>query len=227
MTQFNIVRYQGSKHITLVADPKLNEGLNKTIAITSSNAKLAEEAMDTQLARVTEGTFSTNIEDYKGFGKMDTKRLQALYEKTEKMLGAHEMIEEILIKRGVIQPKAKKAKTTKKETAPKDPKDLKEFKKCTSEECLQARLAEARKNYRRFCTFICNKTHQEETGIIRSARLDKRSGFIQYRIEIVIPLEDNKYERTHRVFGKADDSQDLHMLEFATSDDVAVEGENS
>lgn len=71
---------------------------------------------------------------------------------------------------------------------------------------LQAELATARKNYRRTVEFLCTKTHTREVGIVRSARLDKRTDFIQYRIEIIAG------DLMGQVYGKGYDSKDLEWL---------------
>ena len=71
---------------------------------------------------------------------------------------------------------------------------------------LQEELAEARKNYRRTCEFTVTKTKTREIGIVRSARLDKRTDFIQYRIEIIAG------SLMGQVYGKAWDSKDLEWL---------------
>lgn len=71
---------------------------------------------------------------------------------------------------------------------------------------LQEELAEARKNYRRTCEFTVTKTKTREIGIVRSARLDKRTDFIQYRIEIITG------SMMGQVYGKAWDSKDLEWL---------------
>jgi outer membrane biosynthesis protein TonB len=97
-----------------------------------------------------------------------------------------------------IQEKAPE-KEPKQET-PKAEKDTK------TPEQLQSDLAEARKNYKRTVEFLCTKTKTREVGIVRSARLDKRTSFIQYRIEIIAgPMMG-------QVFGKGNESKDLEWL---------------
>jgi hypothetical protein len=67
-------------------------------------------------------------------------------------------------------------------------------------------LAEARKNSQRTVEFLCTKTKTREVGIVRSARLDKRTSFIQYRIEIIAgPMMG-------QMFGKGNESKDLEWL---------------
>ena len=125
------------------------------------------------------------------------------------MLGAHEMIEAILIKRGAISVSEPEGDLPEEETKP-----IREYKKCMTEECLQTRLAEARTNYKKLVKFLCTKDKEEHFGIIRSARLDKRSGFIQYRIEIIeAPSYNDPYEKTGRIYGKGDDSKDLIIFD--------------
>ena len=130
------------------------------------------------------------------------------------MLGAKEMMEAILIKRNaisIVEPTEEEETEEEEATKP-----VREYKKCMTEECLQARLAEARTNYKKFCKFLCTKDKEEHFGLIRSARLDKRSGFIQYRIEILEkPTEDDTIytQRSGRIYGKGDDSKDLTIFE--------------
>lgn len=102
-------------------------------------------------------------------------------------------------------PKAATKKTAKAEKAQKTPLN-KEPKTRKSPEQLQSELAEARKNYKRTVEFLCTKTKTREVGVIRSARLDKRTDFIQYRIEIIAG------DLMGQVFGKGWDSKDLEWL---------------
>ena len=96
----------------------------------------------------------------------------------------------------------------------KPEKAPREYKKCMTEECLQNRLEAARLNYGKIAKFLCTKDKEEHFGIIRSARLDKRSGFIQYRIEIIAaPSYNEPYEKTGKVYGKGDDSKDLIIFD--------------
>ena len=96
---------------------------------------------------------------------------------------------------------------SKPERAPRKETPLdKEPKVRKSPEELQADLANARKNYRRTVEFLCTKTKTREVGIVRSARLDKRTDFIQYRIEIIAG------DLMGQVYGKGVDSQDLEWL---------------
>lgn len=93
--------------------------------------------------------------------------------------------------------------TPKKEPEQEAPKAEKVHK---TPEQLQSELAEARKNYKRTVEFLCTKTKTREIGIIRSARLDKRTSFIQYRIEII------EGSMKGQVFGKGNTSKDLEWL---------------
>jgi len=211
MKQINTLRYTGSNHISLISDKKNNPVLVSTVQATSLSTEEAEAQLKADLSLQIEGDFELVITDFdrKKFTNLTTEKLLAYYDKTEKMLGAHEMIEAILIKRGAISIPEEVEETV--EEAPEE-KPVREYKKCMTEECLQARLAEARTNYKKFVKFLCTKDKEEHFGIIRSARLDKRSGFIQYRIEIIEkPTEDATIytERTGRIYGKGDDSKDL------------------
>lgn len=221
MKTINVTRYTGSNHVSLVADQKNNPELSATLQATALSAEEAEINLKTRIGEqlsegdniITPEDLEFVVTDFAKFTSFDTQRLLKMYDKTEEMLGAHEMIEAILIKRGAMtindDPEEEPA-----EPVEEAPKPVREYKKCMTEECLQARLAEARKNYKKFVRFLCTKTKTEETGIIRSARLDKRSGFIQYRIEILnINPKDNTYTKSGRIFGKGDDSKDLVIFE--------------
>ena len=94
----------------------------------------------------------------------------------------------------------KAAKKAQKTPLDKEPKTRK------SPEQLRSELAEARKNYKRTVEFLCTKTKTREVGVVRSARLDKRTDFIQYRIEIITG------DLMGQVFGKGWDSKDLEWL---------------
>lgn len=213
MKQINTLRYTGSNHVSLIADKKNNPTLISTVQATSLSAEEAEAQLKADLSLQVEGDFELVITDFdrKKFTNLTTEKLLAYYDKTEKMLGAHEMIEAILIKRGALSIPEE---TPESEEETPEEKPVREYKKCMTEECLQTRLAEARTNYKKFCKFLCTKDKEEHFGIIRSARLDKRSGFIQYRIEIIAaPSYNEPYEKTGKVYGKGDDSKDLIIFE--------------
>ena len=221
MKQINTLRYTGSNHVSIIADKKNNASLLSTIQATALSSEEAEAQLKADLSLQIEDEFELIITDFdrKKFTNLTTEKLLKLYDKSEKMLGAHEMIEAILTKRGaisVVEPEEE-------ENEPAEPvegegedevKPAREYKKCMTEECLQARLAEARTNYKKFVKFLCTKDKEEHFGIIRSARLDKRSGFIQYRIEIIeAPAYNEPYEKTGRIYGKGDDSKDLTIFD--------------
>lgn len=222
MKQINIIRYTGSNHVSLIADKKNNAFLLSSIQATALSSEEAEAQLTSDLSLQIEDEFTLTITDFdrKKFTNLPTEKLLKLYEKTESMLGAKEMMEAILIKRNALsiveteeEPQEPVEGEGKNE---EDTKPVREYKKCMTEECLQARLAEARTNYKKFCKFVCTKDKEEHFGIIRSARLDKRSGFIQYRIEILEkPTEDDTIytQRSGRIYGKGDDSKDLTIFE--------------
>lgn len=217
MKQINTLRYTGSNHVSIIADKKNNASLLSTIQATALSSEEAEAQLKADLSLQIEGEFELNIADFdrKKFTNLTTEKLLKLYDKSEKMLGAHEMIEAILAKRGaisVVEPEEEENEPA--EPVEGDPKPVRKYKKCMTEECLQTRLAEARTNYKKFVKFLCTKDKEEHFGIIRSARLDKRSGFIQYRIEIIeAPAYNEPYEKTGRIYGKGDDSKDLTIFD--------------
>ena len=211
MKQINIIRYTGNNHVSIIADKKNNASLLSTVQATALSSEEAEAQLKADLSLQIEDEFELSITDYdrKKFTSLTTEKLLKLYDKSEKMLGAHEMIEAILIKRGAISVAEPEGDLPEEETKP-----IREYKKCMTEECLQTRLAEARTNYKKFVKFLCTKDKEEHFGIIRSARLDKRSGFIQYRIEIIeAPSYNDPYEKTGRIYGKGDDSKDLIIFD--------------
>ena len=211
MKQINIIRYTGSNHVSIIADKKNNASLLSTVQATALSSEEAEAQLKADLSLQIEDEFELIITDFdrKKFTSLTTEKLLKLYDKSEKMLGAHEMIEAILIKRGAISVAEPEGDLPEEEAKP-----IREYKKCMTEECLQTRLAEARTNYKKFVKFLCTKDKEEHFGIIRSARLDKRSGFIQYRIEIIeAPSYNEPYERTGRIYGKGDDSKDLTIFD--------------
>lgn len=222
MKKINTLRYTGSKNVTLIADKKNNPELPAPMQVTLpiDSDLNPEDLLRTQIAEqiseedlpYTAKDIELEIKDAPKFTKYTTEQLLKYYDKTEEMLGAHEQIEEILLKRGALT--INEEEPAEEET--EETKTQREYKKCMTEECLQARLAEARKNYKKFVKFLCTKTKTEEFGIIRSARLDKRSGFIQYRIEIIAKATEDSAtytERSGRIFGKGDDSKDLTIFE--------------
>lgn len=221
MKTINTLRYTGSNHISLIADKKNNASLLSTVQATALSSEEAEAQLKTDLSLQIEDEFELNVVDFdrKKFTNLTTEKLLKLYDKTEKMLGAHEMLEAILIKRGaisVVDPEENESAEPVEGEGEDEVKPVREYKKCMTEECLQARLAEARTNYKKFVKFLCTKDKEEHFGIIRSARLDKRSGFIQYRIEIIEkPTEDATIytEKTGRIYGKGDDSKDLTIFD--------------
>lgn len=220
MKQINIIRYTGSNHVSLIADKKNNAFLLGSIQATALSSEEAEAQLTSDLSLQVEEEFTLTITDFdrKKFTNLPTEKLLKLYEKTESMLGAKEMMEAVLIKRNAISiVEEESAEPVEGEDETEEvTKPVREYKKCMTEECLQARLAEARKNYKKFCKFVCTKDKEEHFGLIRSARLDKRSGFIQYRIEILEkPTEDDTIytQRSGRIYGKGDDSKDLTIFE--------------
>lgn len=216
MKQINIIRYTGSNHVSLIADKKNNAFLVSSLQATALSSEEAEAQLTSDLSLQVEEEFTLTITDFdrKKFTNLPTEKLLKLYEKTESMLGAKEMMEAILTKRGALTILEEEIEEPQEPVEgegenEEDTKPVREYKKCMTEECLQARLAEARKNYKKFCKFVCTKDKEEHFGLIRSARLDKRSGFIQYRIEILEQVDETGYDRTGRIYGKGDDSKDL------------------
>lgn len=139
------------------------------------------------------------------------KKSQKSAKETKKAKKAAKKAETPVIENPAIQEEApveQEAPAIQEETPKKEPKQKapKAEKVTKTPEQLQSELAEARKNYKRTVEFLCTKTETREVGIIRSARLDKRTSFIQYRIEIIAgPMMG-------QVFGKGNESKDLEWL---------------
>lgn len=127
----------------------------------------------------------------------DTKSLLAFQSKSPNLAGV-ELAEEVLTSRNVAfdarrdvmveepQPEeTPKPKKEKKEKTVKEPKEPRKLLKQYDDEELAQILATARKNKGFTASFQCKKYGaQRLTGRITGARLDKRSNFIQYRIEV-------------------------------------------
>ena len=147
MKQINIIRYTGNNHVSIIADKKNNASLLSTVQATALSSEEAEAQLKADLSLQIEDEFELSITDYdrKKFTNLTTEKLLKLYGKSEKMLGAHEMIEAILTKRGAISVVDPEEDPQEEETKP-----IREYKKCMTEECLQARLAEARTNYKKY-----------------------------------------------------------------------------
>ena len=125
----------------------------------------------------------------------DTKSLLAFQSKSPNLAGV-ELTEKVLTDRNVAfvprtdielspveAPKPKEDK--KKEKPAKEPKEPRKLLKQYDDEELAQILATARKNKGFTASFQCKKYGaQRLTGRITGARLDKRSNFIQYRIEV-------------------------------------------
>lgn len=219
MKKIYITRYIGTNHTTLVAEKKHNpETLKEDTQFTYETGmhndheaielwKDLVQKMNTTL----EVRFDIEVKKdwtVKDFSKIDTARLQKMYDKTKEMLGAKELIAEVLVKRGALEPAPQKKSSKTVEGTPE--KKDRVYKKSMSNAELQLRLASVRENIVKNhpkVKFYCTKEKKEYTGIIRTARLDKRSGLIQFRIEIL--AEDGT--RTGRILGKADNSNEIQF----------------
>lgn len=219
MKKIYITRYVGTAHTTLVAEKKHNPETLKEDSQLTYKTEMHNDHEAIKLWKDLIRKVNANSEDefdlevrkdwtLKDFSKIDTARLKKMYDKTEKMLGAKELIAEVLIKRGALEPAPQKKSSETVEGTPE--KKERTYKKSMSDKDLQARLAHVRetivKNHP-IVRFYCNKEAKLYRGIIRTARLDKRSGLIQFRIEIL--AADGT--RTGRILGKADDSKTIQF----------------
>lgn len=103
--------------------------------------------------------------------------------------------------KGALDETPAEEKPEDKKEEKKEPRKLKKQK---SDEDALAELEEAKKNKGRKIKFMCTKTKQEEEGVIKGVRLDKRNNFIQYRIDV----------EGLGQFGKGIDSEDLKLGDF-------------
>lgn len=221
MLQVKVARYQGQENTTLTISKKNNPSINGYIElnIPATTSKEDEEAR--LLAKVKEVTGQEEVEfvtkDFttKDFASFSTKQIQDKLAKLgDTCLGAKEMMEAVLKERNATAKKAPAEAPAKEKIRKSKPKkeegaktgSERELKKMLSDEEIAAQLAEARSKAGQMVKFFCQKTQQNEKGVIKTARLDKRSNFIQYRI--MITEGPNK----GLVFGKGNDSMDIEFL---------------
>lgn len=222
MLQVKVARYQGKNNISLTISKKNNPTINGYIEVNlaATTPKADEESrLFHKIAEILKtDDFEVITKDFtaKDFKSFSTKQLQDKFLKMgDSTPGAKELIEEVLRDRNALpQPKEEKAKEP---AAPKmhksKPKKAegaktgseRELKKMLSDEEVAKQLEEARKNNGKQVKFFCQKTQRHEIGTIKTARLDKRSNFIQYRIVITEGASKGL------VFGKGIDSMDLEF----------------
>lgn len=222
MLQVKVARYQGKENTTLTISKKNNPSINGYIELNIPVATSKEDEQARLLAKVKEVIGREDVEfvvkDFttKDFASFSTKQIQDKLAKLgDTCLGAKEMMEAVLEERnatpageakaeGATEGKIRKSKPKKAEGAPTG--SQRELKKMLSDEEINAQLMEARSKAGQEVRFFCQKTQQNEKGVIKTARLDKRSNFIQYRI--MITEGPNK----GLIFGKGNDSMDIEFL---------------
>ena len=225
MLQVKVARYQGKENTTLTISKKNNPSINGYIElnIPATTSKEDEEAR--LLAKVKEVTGQEEVEfivrDFttKDFASFSTKQIQDKLAKLgDTCLGAKEMMEAVLEGRNATAkaktkeiPAEAPAKEKIRKSKPKKEEGAKtgserELKKMLSDEEIAAQLEEARSKAGQMVKFFCQKTQQNEKGVIKTARLDKRSNFIQYRIMITEGANKGL------IFGKGNDSMDIEFL---------------
>ena len=214
-----VARYQGKSMTTLTVSKKNNPGIINGYIEINVPASLPKADEDSRLFQKVSETLQREdieftVKDFteKDFRSMTTKALKDKYDKMGDMApGAKELMEAVLRERKALptkeQPKEGKAKRSKAKKAEGQeegkPRDL---KKMLSYEGVNQQLEEARAKKGWMVKFFCQKTQREETGIIKTARLDKRSNFIQFRIEVT------EGEIKGQVYGKGTDSEDLTFI---------------
>lgn len=223
MLQVKVARYQGKNNISLTISKKNNPTINGYIEVNlaATTPKADEESrLFSKIAEVLETddfeivTKDFTTQDFKSFS---TKQLQDKFNKMgDSTPGAKELIEEVLIARNALpQPEKEESKkgTEAKmhKSKPKKAEGAKtgserELKKMISDEEIAAQLEEAKSKSGQAVKFFCQKTQRHEIGIIKTARLDKRSNFIQYRIMIT------EGENKGQIFGKGNDSIDIEFI---------------
>lgn len=220
MLQVKVARYQGKNNISLTISKKNNPTINGYIEINlpATTSKADEESrVFSKIAEILKtDDFEVITKDFtsKDFKSFSTNQLQDKFMKMgDSTPGAKELIEEVLRDRNALpqaQPQEEPAKKPHKSQARKaegaKTGSERELKKMLSDEEVTKQLEEARKNNGKQVKFFCQKTQRHEIGTVKTARLDKRSNFIQYRI--VITEGANK----GLVFGKGIDSIDLEFI---------------
>lgn len=199
-----------------------NESMEIVLDNGTKFESVKDESEETFVTRVTNSVLDDLLEDleikvtidhdtFKGLG---IKKLQELRKNKEGV--ELQIIQEILLSRGALEehpspngaiyngtlgesdikkidgstPKKKSKKKEVAEVAEKEKRALK--KQITPEEAL-TKLEAAEKNKGHYIEFMCTKTKELTTGIIRGVRLDKRNNFIQYRIEVMEGKEKVMY----------------------------------
>lgn len=221
MLQVKVARYQGKNNVTLTISKKNNPTINGYIELNmpADTPKADEESrlMSKLVETLGREDIELTIKDFvaKDFKIYSTKQLLDKYGKIDTALGIKELIEEVLTERNALpkpEPKAKEKKESAAKMHKSKPKkdeakagSERELKKMLSDEEVAKQLAEARAKAGSQVRFFCQKTQRNEIGVIKTARLDKRSNFIQYRI--MITEGPNK----GLVFGKGNDSMDIEF----------------
>lgn len=222
MLQVKVARYEGKEMVSLTVSKKNNPEINGYLEL-NLPAKTAKADEESRLFRyLTEKLQRQDIKvEVKDFTTKDFKNYatKQLVDKFNKMSdgvnpGARELIAEVLKERGALpepkkeekkqQDKAHRSKSRKPEGAKTGSE--RDLKKMLSDEEVEAQLKEARSKKGENVKFFCQKTQRMEEGVIITARLDKRSNFIQFRIKITSGSSKGL------VYGKGNDSEDLEFI---------------
>ena len=218
MTQIvKVARYQGKENISLTVSKKNNPTINGYIEV-NLPATIAKADEDSRLFNKIASVLKTDdikieTRDFttKDFKSIATKVLLDRYNRMgEGNPGAKELMAQVLEERGALpKPEEKKASKDKahrskaKKAEGAKTGSERELKKMLSDEEVAAQLQEARSQKGQQVKFFCQKTQRMEEGEIITARLDKRSNFIQFRIKITSGPSKGL------VYGKGNDSEDI------------------
>lgn len=189
--------YLSANFVSILATKKQNPSLERDVVRNYHNALGSKDeflASFIEEQHIERADTELKVFTLKEVKSKDTKSLLAFQSKSPNLAGV-ELAEKVLTDRNVafvprtdieLSPvEAPKPKKEKKEKAAEEPKEPRKLLKQYTEEELAQILATARKNKGFIASFQCKKYGaQRLTGRITGARLDKRSNFIQYRIEV-------------------------------------------
>lgn len=189
--------YLSANFTSILATKKQNPSLEHDVVRNYHNTHGSKDELITSFIEeqhIERADAELKVYTLKEVKSKDTKSLLAFQAKSQNLAGI-ELAEKVLTDRNVAfvprtdvelsQVEAPKPKKEKKEKPAKEPKESRKLLKQYDDEELAQILATARKNKGFIASFTCKKYGAAQlTGRITGARLDKRSNFIQYRIEV-------------------------------------------
>lgn len=189
--------YLSANFTSILATKKQNPSLERDVVRNYHNVQGSKDELITSFIEeqhIERADTELKVFTLKEVKSKDSKSLLAFQSKSQNLAGV-ELAEKVLTDRKVafvprtdieLSPvETPKPKKEKKEKAAKEQKEARKLLKQYDKEELAQILATARKNKGFIASFQCKKYGaQKLTGRITGARLDKRSNFIQYRIEV-------------------------------------------